>query len=108
MSNALNFATNKNGESVILPEIDGFTRTVPEEATLTMLCMDHKVKCFEIEVNGNVMVLAHFEKDGWTNIYQDGEGALSNHLFFLITAYQGDTTPEEVILDLFTDSLLRD
>lgn len=47
-------------------EVDPFNRTVPEDATLAMLCMGHKVKCFEIEDvnNGNVMVLAHFEHDG--------------------------------------------
>ena len=90
------------------PEI--FTREVPEEATLSMLCMDHKVKCFEIEntKNGTVMVLAYFEHDGWTNIYQDGEGALTGHLFFWITAYKGNEPPEENILNIFPNSILRD
>ncbi len=74
-----------------------FTKEVPEDATLTMLCMNHKVKCFEIEIDGNVMVLAHFEKDG----------ALSNHLFFWITAYQGETTPEDVVLDFFPSAVLN-
>lgn len=91
---------------------DGFTRECPEHDTLMMLCSHHAVRVFEIEKQqtGDVMVLAHFDFDGWRYLYQGGDGALSGHLFFYLASWQGDATAQEMALDMFNGIgvILRD
>ena len=106
MSNVLNFRKDKNGEIVFLPEIEGFTRTVPEDSTLLNLCTKHKVSAFQIENvgTGENMILVYFTHDGWLNIYQDSVIASSKHLYFWITATQEGDDPIECVLSLFGES----
>ncbi len=89
------------------PEMNEFTKDVPEDCTLLNLAMKHNVRAFQIENvdHGSMMVLCHFEHQGWNHLYQDGDGALSKHLFFWITAWQNPApTPEDVALEFFGDS----
>ena len=89
------------------PEFSGWTREVPESETLLNMAMLRPVKVFVMEHidNGSQMCLAHFEHDGWHNLYHDGHGA-SHHLFFWMTAWQSDATPEDVALDFFGGQLI--
>lgn len=83
-----------------VPETLEFTRKVPEESTLLELAMDRPVKVFVVEHidNGMQMCLAHFDHDGWHNLYQDGQGP-SSHLFFWVAAWQDGRSPEDMALE---------
>ena len=81
-----------------------FTREVPESDTLIALALFRPVKVFEIEhiEHGAQMCIAHFDHKGWRHLYQDGDGALTKHLFFWIGACEvGDVTAEELALSYF-------
>ena len=80
-----------------------FTREVPESETLIGLAMLRPVKVFQIEhiEHGSMMCIAHFDHGGYRHLYQDGDGALSKHLFFWITACKTDATAEELALSYF-------
>lgn len=88
-----------------------FTKECPEHDTLLMLCSQHAVRVFEIEKEGgDIMILAHFDYDGWNYLYQNGEGVLSNNLFFYLVSWQGEMSPQEMAIDMFKNFgvILRD
>jgi hypothetical protein len=84
-------------------DVHEFTREVPESDTLIALALLRPVKVFQIEHvdHGSMMCIAHFEHDGWRHLYQDGDGAISRHLFFWITSWKSDAPAEEVALSYF-------
>jgi len=99
-------AVEKNSTSQPRPE--GFTRELPEHATLLQLATRRPVKVFQIEhrEHGYAMCIAHFEHGSWKHLYQDGDSAHSHHLFFWVLAWNDERSPEDVALSFFANKFI--
>lgn len=84
-----------------------WTKESPEHATLMQLAAMHAVRVFEMDFvcNGNIMCLAHFDYDGWHYLYQDGDSAGNRHLFFYMTSWAADKSPQDMAVDFFNGKL---